>query len=357
MSLISEKRPAFSPELISYLAEHCTEPELLSLALLDRSFRACVLPILYRNIQLRAYENALAFCNTVRASMEFLGSYTRVLDIRLYEEPDVELGDLSEDEDKAERQERLMLAAANKRGDRRLGNALAAALSVMVDLAHLTLDIWREGVFGPIFTPTRLAYPFTLKSLGIQVLGQDGFMTFLQQQSHIEELEVAWGWNVNHREFRESNRCDLPPEVLPRLRNLRIESNPLVGLRLIRNRPVSTLALGVSIGHSEDPELGRLVQQGSVPLTCLRLSMSGPPQQVNLFLASLISAFDSCLHCLKDLTIVAGREGTGRDWLNDIVQLTDTELVKSKIKHFSALESFKLEVPWDAAADDEDDSQ
>ncbi|KAG9121916.1 hypothetical protein FRC07_001938 [Ceratobasidium sp. 392] len=302
---MSHKAPAIPLELIQHIAKHCAVPELLSLVVLDRSCHNGVLPVLYRDVQLQEYENSFIFCHTVCTKLEGIRNSVRSIDIRLYEEPDLEYPSDDEDEYESEyeRKDPEKIAAGKKR-DKDLGVAVANTLALVPNLTHLTLEVWREEVFGPIFTHDQLPYPFQLKSLRVPILDHAAFESFLRQQGHIEELELAWSWGVNAREFLQSSRCEYSADVLPRLRNLRVESHPLVGLRLMKNRAISTVALRVSQGDSEHPELPQLLVQGSISLTRLELSTFGHPNSSNERLSKLLAAINTCQDTLEHLTIV-----------------------------------------------------
>ncbi|KAG8681558.1 hypothetical protein FRC09_017401 [Ceratobasidium sp. 395] len=332
--------PILPLELFLHIAEHCTRLELLSLVQVNRSCHDGILPILYRIIPLTNYDVTFMFCRTICDGPEHLPYYPLVIEIDLCGEPDDQLRENEETEDLDKR-----LAVAHKQ-DEMLGNVVADTLALTVNLVHLSLQSWREQVFDPIFALDRLPYSFMLRRLCIQALAQEGFGKFLEQQRCVEELHLAWSWEGDSREFRESGRYNLAFEALPALRNLCIETPPLVGLRLMKNSPVTTLRLKINSHYCENLELGLLLQQGSVPLTSLRVSTWGFPGTINKRLPRLLQTIRFCRYSLRDLTIVVS-EGYDEQSTLKAERMTDLDSVKSSLQGFDTLEAFALMNQWD----------
>ncbi|KAG9118572.1 hypothetical protein FRC07_006859, partial [Ceratobasidium sp. 392] len=118
-----------------------------------------------------------------------LRNYPFTIDIQIHEDNDDWYV-----EDWTSQEETLEVIAENEakwRQQEKLGEVIAAMLTTVKNLVHLSLDMLQQLSFDPIFRPDWAPYPFMLRTLRIQAPSQPDFDKFPKPQSHIEKLFIG----------------------------------------------------------------------------------------------------------------------------------------------------------------------
>ncbi|KAG8705786.1 hypothetical protein FRC09_002756 [Ceratobasidium sp. 395] len=328
---MSSKLLLLPPELVQRIAQCCAQPDLISLAVLDRNFHDKITPILYQNIRLRSYNSSITFCHRICAGPASLRDYPLVIDIKNYHDSRAP-GRITEVETTEDEH------IPRDDSAEKLGNAIADMLTKY----EISAGYKHDNIISSI------TIPFLLKSLCIRFPVWGPFDVFLQQQEHLEELELPTLWDENALvRFQSNDILNLPPHIHPRLHTLSVNSYHSVGLWLMNGRPVSTLLSNFE-GVVSDPGLRLLVQQASVPLARLKISTSLFPHHTDNALKLILLTLKFCQSTLESLTIVMDRININTNYSKySMGYFTHMDQLLARVQSFPALADFRLEVSRD----------